>query len=215
MTDRFEPIVPDKTCHQGHWVRSWSILVCAVILCVNVSTYAWRADHASGAADPARIELVKVLTIGDETSEDGVIFGEISELVAVDSRGRIFVGDQQASQIYAFTSGGELIESIGSEGKGPGEFSLLTDVKTGPGDTLYAFDLRSKRISAFDPSILDFSYSLAVARDTGNRPARDLVGVLEAGFVGTYEDLPLPCFRLHNGTIQVREDRKSARAGKG
>ena len=149
--------------------------------------------YYSAADDgPFDIRLVEVLRIGVAGNDDGVVFGEIGGLIAVDSRGRIFVGDQQASQIYAFGSGGEFIKSIGSKGEGPGEFSLLSDVRTGPGDTLYAFDLRRGRISAFDPSTLEFVMSFVVGEDIDGRPARDLIGVLESGFVVTYEDLPWP-----------------------
>ncbi len=173
-------------------VRLWVMLGCAVILCCNVLAFANRADQVSGTANPSQIELVKVLTIGDETREDDVIFGEIGGLVAVDSRGRIFVGEEQDPQIYAFTPEGDLIKSIGQRGEGPGEFSLLADIRIGLGDTLYAFDVRQRRISAFDPSSLEFTYTFAVVEDTDSRPARDLIGVIKAGFVVTYEDLPWP-----------------------
>ena len=138
------------------------------------------------------IRLVETLRIGDETHEDGVIFGDIGGLVAVDGQGRIFVGERQDPQIYAFTSGGELIRSIGEEGAGPGEFSRLSGVRIGPGDTLYAFDSRAKRISAFHPASLDLAYSTMVAEDKDSRPPRDLIGVHEEGFLVTYEDLPWP-----------------------
>ncbi len=138
------------------------------------------------------IRLVETLRIGDKTPEDGVIFGDIGGLVAVDGQGRIFVGERQDPQIYAFTSGGELIRSIGEEGAGPGEFSRLSGVRIGPGDTLYAFDSRAKRISAIDPASLALAHTTTVASDKDTRPARDLIGVHEEGFLVTYEDLPLP-----------------------
>jgi len=165
------------------------IPVCGLILwCFVVS-----GCYYSAAGDgPFDIRLVEVLRIGEEGNDDGVVFGEISGLIAVDSRGRIFVGDQQASQIYAFRSDGEFIKSFVSKGEGPGGFSLLSDVRVGPGDSLYAFDLRRGRISAFDPSTLEFVKSIVVGEDIDGRSARDLIGVLESGFVVTYEDLPWP-----------------------
>ena len=214
MSGSFVSVGPEKTGQSGHPVRIWFVLGSAALLCLNVLAFAGWVGQTSGRPYSARIELVKVLTIGDEASEDGIIFGEISELVAVDSRGRIFVGDQQASQIYTFTSEGELIASIGNESQGPGEFALLADVRTGSGDTLYAFDMRNGRISAFDPSILDFAYSFAVARDTGDRPARDLVGVLEVGFVVTYEDVPFPGTDFATERFKYAEGCTLARAGK-
>ena len=165
------------------------IPVCGLILW----SFIFSGRYYSAADDgPFDIRLVEVLHIGEEGNDDGVVFGEIGGLIAVDSRGRIFVGDQQASQIHAFGSGGEFIKSIGSKGEGPGEFSLLSDVRVGPGDSLYAFDLRRGRISAFDPLTLEFVKSFVVGEDIDGRSARDLIGVLESGFVVTYEDLPWP-----------------------
>ena len=155
--------------------------------------FAVSGCYYSAADDgPFDIRLVEILRIGEEGQDDGVVFGEIGGLIAVDSRGRIFVGDQQAFQVYAFGSDGEFIKSIGSKGEGPGEFSLLSDVRVGPGDSLYAFDLRRGRISTFDPSALGFVKSFVVGEDTDGRSARDLIGVLESGFIVTYEDLPWP-----------------------
>ncbi len=155
------------------------------------------ANISGGSRDTVQdevpvIRLVETLRIGDETHEDGVIFGDIGGLVAVDSKGRIFVGERQDPQIYAFTSGGEFMRSIGEEGAGPGEFSRLSGVRIGPGDSLYAFDSRAKRISAFHPASLDLVYSMIVAEDKDSRPPRDLIGVHEEGFLVTYEDLPWP-----------------------
>ena len=163
--------------------------VCGLILWCFIVSGCYYSAADDGTFD---IRLVEVLRIGEEGKDDGVVFGEIGGLIAVDSRGRIFVGDQQASQIYVFGSGGEFIKSTGSKGEGPGEFSLLSDVRVGPGDSLYAFDLRRDRISAFDPTTLEFVKSIVVGEDIDGRSARDLIGVLESGFVVTYEDLPYP-----------------------
>ena len=59
------------------------IPVCGIILwCFIVS-----GCHYSAADDgPFDIRLVEVLRIGEEGKDDGVVFGEISGLIAVDSR---------------------------------------------------------------------------------------------------------------------------------
>ena len=149
------------SCPQLSIIPVWGL----ILWCFIVSgCYYSAADDG-----PFDIRLVEVLRIGEEGNDNGVVFGEIGGLIAVDSRGRIFVGDQQASQIHAFGSGGEFIKSIGSKGEGPGEFSLLANVRVGPGDSLYAFDLRRDRISAFDPSTLEFVKSYCGRR--GHRRA--------------------------------------------
>ena len=172
------------SCPRLTIIPVWGLILwCFIVL----GCYYSAADDG-----PFDIRLVEVLRIGEEGNDNGIVFGEIGGLIAVDCRGRIFVGDQQASQIYAFGSGGEFIKSVGSKGEGPGEFSLLSDVRVGPGDSVYAFDLRRGRISAFDPSTLEFVKSIVVGEDIDGRSARNLIGVLEPGFVVTYEDLPWP-----------------------
>ena len=164
----------------------------AVLGLVLPAAYLGAGPRSAVQDGPPAIRLVETLRIGDEAAGDGVVFGDIGGLVAVDSKDRIFVGERQDPQIYVFTPEGDLLRSIGEKGRGPGEFSRLSGVRTGPGDTLYAFDSRLRRITAFEPASLDFAYDIKVAEDEGSRPARGLIGAHAEGYVVTYEDLPLP-----------------------
>ena len=166
--------------------------VIAGFVVVLPAAYPGAGPRSAVQDGPSAIRLVESLRIGDEAAGDGVVFGDIGGLVAVDSEGRIFVGERQDPQIYVFTPEGDLIRSLGEKGQGPGEFSRISGVRTGPGDTLYTYDSRLRRIMAFYPASLDFAYSVTVAEDKGSRPARGLIGVHAEGFLVTYEDLPWP-----------------------
>ncbi len=141
--------------------------------------------NEAGESSPAGPMLSELFRIGDESTGDTILFGGIGELVTVDESGRIFVGDEQDSRIYAFTENGRLIQTIGRQGRGPGEFERLESILSGPGDTLYVFDSRLERISAYEPDDLGLAYDFGVSGDSLGLPYW-LVGVLDTGFLVTY-----------------------------
>lgn len=62
------------------------------------------------------------LRIGQLEGEPPYLFGEIADL-ALDTAGRIYVADRQASEIRVFARSGRYLFTAGREGEGPGEFS--------------------------------------------------------------------------------------------
>jgi hypothetical protein len=67
------------------------------------------------------------------------------------SRGQFFVieGSARRSVVF-FDSSGRVAGTFGKPGTGPGEFSRLSEVKVGRGDSLFVFD--SKWVHVFSPS---------------------------------------------------------------
>ena len=167
-------------------------LAAAAALCLVVASCATEGDQATGMADASAVELERILTVGAEDNPGGILFGSIGGLVAIGGDGSIFVGDRQDPKIYAFAPDGELLATIGSVGAGPGEFTAISDIHVGPGDTLYVFDRRLNRISVIDPESFDFAYDVAVAEDSAGNSPGELVGVLDSGFVVTYDEPPVP-----------------------
>ena len=106
-------------------------------------------DGAIEAAPPGPV-LSELYRIGDESAGDTILFGRIAELVAVDRTGRIFVGDEYESRLYAFTAYGRHKQAIGHRGRAPGEFERIRSVYAGPGDTLYVFDSSLVCLSTFE-----------------------------------------------------------------
>lgn len=62
------------------------------------------------------------LRLGQLEGEAPYLFGEIAD-VALDTAGRIYVADRQASEIRAFDRSGRYLFAAGRGGEGPGEFS--------------------------------------------------------------------------------------------
>lgn len=69
--------------------------------------------------------------------------------LAIDSDGTIYVADRQLQKIHVFSSGGEYLDSIGGEGRGPGEFVALDSHLRILSDTLYVRDRSAGRITFF------------------------------------------------------------------
>lgn len=92
-------------------------------------------------------ELQRDLVIGDAT---GVAFGSLLKL-AVDSERRIYVGDWMNRNVRIFSPAGELQETIGRSGQGPGEFTAVHQVTIGRGDSLYVYDASAFRVSVYAP----------------------------------------------------------------
>ncbi|MDZ7362384.1 MAG: 6-bladed beta-propeller [candidate division KSB1 bacterium] len=107
-----------------------------------------QIEHAGRGTPLNQIKLVEDLTIGEQ---DTISFGNIVA-IGVDSRGRVYVGDRQNYSIKIFSRSGELLRSLGRKGQGPGEFIALSDLDIGRGDSLFAFDVDLRRISAFAPN---------------------------------------------------------------
>lgn len=105
---------------------------------------------AVGCRDPEPIESVA----SDEqslsvrlTHEIHHIFGDVVS-VAVDSDGRVFLADNLVLTVWAADANGEVVDSVGRRGGGPGEFDALDNIQW-MSDTLYTFDASLQRLTAF------------------------------------------------------------------
>lgn len=107
----------------------------------NTGSGAWSADEAW--------TLEEDLRIGTAAGEPAYQFGQIVG-IDVDSDGRIYVMDQQASEVRVFSPAGEFITSMGKPGGGPGELGQAAGpVFVGPGDTVSVPDFGQQRITRF------------------------------------------------------------------
>lgn len=68
--------------------------------------------------------------------------------------GRVAIGDSGSGLIRILSAGGAVLSTFGGRGEGPGEFTGLSSVVPGRGDTLLAQDLNGGRVSAFVDSTL-------------------------------------------------------------
>lgn len=129
------------------------------------------------------------------TEGNDFFFGEIYDL-AVRDDGQIYVADGEEHHIKVLSPNGELLETIGSEGEGPGELQRPFNVALANGDSLYVMDGQA-RVSVFAPKG-DFEYSFVVRAETG--APRNMM-VQEAGRF-TFLYFPFPQ-RVVEGDAQV------------
>ena len=149
-------------------------------------------------ARATELTLTEVFRIGDETAGDTVLFGGDLE-VAVNSSGQLFVTDRQVAGIRVFSNTGDLMLRIGRAGDGPGEFQSTPLVHVGPQDTVYTLDTDASRLTVFEPSnfmsveTIDISGTETFDAEFQTfRFVRNLIGVVEDGFLVQYKDAKIP-----------------------
>ena len=181
--------MPDPTTPElREPTRSRGIAACLLFLATTsvLSSFETGVKDEANAQPPIAPELIELFRFGNEEKGDGILFyGGTRERVAVDRSVSIFVSEWRVPRIKVVTSTGDLATTIGQRGRGPGEFQWLESPLAGPGDTLYVFDSRLERLSAFEPRSLELVYDFTVSRIERRDPAR-LIGVLETGFLFTY-----------------------------
>ena len=103
-----------------------------------------------------------------ETEE--VVVGEI-ESIAVDDQERVFIADGGQNVIHAYKPNAQYLRKIGSEGKGPGEFTRIFSLRH-QGNRLYAYDSEQDRINTFNLDSFTFSHAVPLTRE--NRDIEEL-----------------------------------------
>jgi len=91
------------------------------------------------------------------------------------------------------------MQRIGRAGDGPGEFQSTPLVHVGPRDTVYAMDTEASRLTVFAPnnfmSVETIDISGTESFDAEFQTfqfARNLIGVVEGGFLVQYKDAKIP-----------------------
>ncbi len=102
-------------------------------------------------AEEAEIAFTEILRLGEDTDENAYLFGQIWDL-AVDSKDRILIADNQPPSVAVFSVDGEWLGSVGGVGEGPGEYVSVGDVDVGPSDSVYVMDWRESTLHVYDPT---------------------------------------------------------------
>lgn len=123
------------------------------------------------------LTLAEDLVVSDS---DNFYFGRIRD-IAVRADGQMYVADGEAHHVKVLSPEGELLETIGAKGEGPGEFQRLEDIVLARNDSLFVLDDYAGRISAFSPEH-EFEYSF-LARDESGSPNAMMVSPTGSGFL--------------------------------
>jgi len=97
-----------------------------------------------------RLADVPLLDLGGLEGPDATQFFEIGDGTLLPDGGFVLAGFG-SHDLRRFGPDGRHLWTAGREGDGPGEFEGLTSVTAGPGDTLFAYDFRQRRVSHWAP----------------------------------------------------------------
>ena len=179
--------------------------------CLLLSIWACGpGDDAATSAGTGALVIEPDLTIGLVEGDAAYLFGDIGA-VAVDTVGRVYVGDRSGSTIRAYDETGRYIKHIARRGGGPGEISdIPADIAATGHSTIYVRD--GSRITVFAPSrsgeVADSVTALWPTPGLGNlTPTRSRVGADGEHYYypsGRYGRDQLPRFFYHvldNGVV--------------
>lgn len=116
-----------------------------------------------------KLELIKEMQFGNT---DDVIIGIVERMsafdqnriykrIAADEHGRVFIADIQQLKIHIFDSDGTWLQSLGRQGRGPGEFQQISKIDI-VSNQLYTIDANQRRINVFSLDSLNLSHSITL-----------------------------------------------------
>jgi len=94
-----------------------------------------------------QLSVVEELRIGS-VDDPGFGFSQLA-MVDVDSDGNVYALEALDKEIRVYDPRGQLLRRIGAPGEGPGEFQNAPQFGV-HGDTVWAFDIRARRLTLFD-----------------------------------------------------------------
>ncbi len=113
------------------------------------------------------LQLVEIVEIGDAEGTD-VAMPTGPQL---GSNGTIYVADAGYRDVRVFSPDGELLDTIGEFGEGPGEFRSPVNLALGDQDSVFVYDRMLRRVSAFGPlPESSFAYSFGVGSSALRSP---------------------------------------------
>jgi len=165
--------------HQVKYIRSKTLILTIIVLgCVSctfqdeesIPVYLEGLQNVSviqkNSSTESSINFNRDLVIDDSdatgswyhSTSGGFAFGggDFFAGLEVDDTGNIFVGDNYEKVIHVFDSTGKYLQRLGGEGRGPGEFEGIFDIKI-HSDQLFAFDYFQLRSTFFTLDSLDLT----------------------------------------------------------
>jgi len=102
------------------------------------------------AGDAAwHVATIPRVTIGGGSASPGAELYRVTSGMRLDD-GRIVVANSGTGEIRFYNEMGGLVESVGRQGGGPGEFQSLTAVRRYGSDSIVALDNRQRRMTFYD-----------------------------------------------------------------
>nr|WP_245212682.1 6-bladed beta-propeller [Rhodohalobacter sp. SW132] len=116
---------------------------------------------ASLQAQDMSLEVEYLFTVGEdlEFGEPGYLYNPVG--VSTDSHGNIIVADHRGRAIHKYTPDGKYLQSVGAQGRGPGEFNRITEIAVDENDNLLVLDRFQFKVAKFNMeagSVEEFIY---------------------------------------------------------
>lgn len=122
-----------------------------------------------------KINFKKVATYSDT---DEVMIGRLSSTTVAED-GRVFIADGELNYIHVYHPDGTYLDSVGRQGKGPGEFVNIGKIDHDD-NYLYALDWSQRRLNVIDLGTLNYSQAISLSTKGQNIDA--LTGTYPSGY---------------------------------
>ncbi len=113
--------------------RLRSVIVALVVAC-------------GATAPPAHAQTLEPIGL---LPSDGSVLGEVGDMDVLPD-GRIVVMDVQAHAVLVYSPAGQLLQTLGGEGQGPGEIGLSVEVEVGPTGRIMVADAGNARLTLWN-----------------------------------------------------------------
>ena len=157
-------------------MRTGPHLLIGLLLLTGLSLWPRTAD----AQEVQRRWLAEPILSATITDRNGDLFGDPWTLIS-DPGGGFLIAE--AATIRAFHVDGTRRWTAGRSGQGPGEFTVIEDVKVTPDGRVLALDREQPRVTVFDAASGEFVATVLlrreVARTRRTLPARDALARVE------------------------------------
>ena len=144
-------------------MRDWYLVLCALVVALTACESS-RVDTETTVTDSAGVHIVTnadsprawgtsdtIFFVGGEGAPAWAAFSRIGSGVLVDD-GSVVVADVGLREVHRLGPSGDSLGQLGAQGEGPGEFRFPARVWTTPGDSIWVWDSRLRRLTLFDPA---------------------------------------------------------------
>ena len=125
------------------WSGTIDTLATGEIVVRNTGGPVWSTEEAW--------QVVEEVRIGRDTGEDALLLGSISSF-DVDAQGWIYALDAQTQAIHVFGTDGILVQTVGGEGTGPGEFERANALDLSANGQIWVMEMQKGRLTFLDAS---------------------------------------------------------------
>lgn len=138
-------------------------LVAVLFVIASACDSSANPDRAAARTDSAGVQTIRssgedlpldwdfepVLNVGDETEQDQAFFGVRSGGLGMDDRGHLYVLDTGNRRVQVFDTTGELVRTVGREGRGPGEFQYPVSLMVNRDGSVRVHDFARRNVARF------------------------------------------------------------------